>query len=135
MFLAGPLRNSFHHALWRQTWKKLRCLLFPSPREQGLLFAWVPSSVPCAVPSWAPCAAMPPRHLRAKPADGSLCKTRQLRARRREKRGEWNAIPHPNLRKSHIYLCIFGLWMQTISYSFKPFFFLRCVIEEEDFFT
>lgn len=44
-------------------------------------------------------------------------------------------IPHSNLPKSPIYLCIFGIWVKTISYSFKPFFFLRCVIEKEGFFT
>lgn len=44
-------------------------------------------------------------------------------------------IPHSNLPKSHIYLCIFGIWVKTISYSFKPFFFLRCVIEKEGFFS
>lgn len=44
-------------------------------------------------------------------------------------------IPHSNLPKSHIYLCIFGIWVKTISYSFKPFLFLRCVIEKEGFFS
>lgn len=44
-------------------------------------------------------------------------------------------IPHSNFSKSHIYLCIFGIWVQTISYSFKPFLFLRRVIEKEGFFT
>lgn len=65
-----------------------------------------------------------------------LWKTQRLKTGEQgEKKPDWKMIPHSNLPRSPIYLCILGIWVKAISYSFKPLFFLRCVIEKEGLFT
>jgi len=138
------LHNSFHRALWRQTWKNLRYFLFSSPKIAGASFTCgCLALLSCPVP----CLGTPHRNttyfiFRAllteqKPADNESLEdtATENKKKQREKRPKWKMILHSNLPKSHIYLCVFGIWVQTISYSFKPFFFLRCVIEKEGFFT
>ena len=127
-----------------KTWKQLSYFLFSSPKTAGASFmcgclALVSCPAPCLGTLHSNTTYFAFRALltEQKPAGNEPLEDTAIenKKKQREKRPKWKMIPQSNLPKSHIYLCIFGIWVKTISYSFKPFFFLRCVIEKEGFFT